>query len=126
VVGPDDKHGNKSGKELYELDFGDAAPSSCKGCHGHAPNDDKDPSYFGVYVMAGSTRTESNWLELSQAEQERKVAFGVHYTDGQGREIQNMAPYIQTLSRKEIERVVAHLRTLKPVIRTIKVADPQK
>jgi hypothetical protein len=90
----------------------------------HDANDKLDPTKFNLYVMAGSTRNASNWLELSAAEQERKVAFGVHYTDGKGREIQNMSPYNQVLSRKEIERVVAHIRTLTPVVKTIKVQDP--
>jgi len=124
VVGPEDKR-NKSGAELYDLKFGDAEPSACSNCHAvHEDHDKADLTKFIVYVMAGSTRNASNWLQRTAAEQERVVAFGAHSTEPQGRAIQNMASYSQVLSRKEIERVVAHIRTLTPVIKTIKIADP--
>lgn len=126
-LGNEGKYDAKTGKELYALEFGDTEPHACKGCHAEAIDGDHDKPDLGtfyVYVLPGSTRNTSNWLDVSAAEQERKVAFGVHYTDGHGREIQNMAGYNQVLSRKEIERLVAYIRTLKPILSTIKVTDP--
>jgi hypothetical protein len=124
VTLPEDKR-KKTGPELYDLKFGDTDPSSCSNCHAdHTDEDHPDLGKFMVYVMPGSTRTTANWLDRSAAEQERIVAFGAHSTDAAGRAIQNMAPYKEVLARKDIERVVAHLRTLKPVIKTIKLVDP--
>jgi ribosomal protein S24E len=34
-----------------------------------------------------------------------------------------MSAYNKVLSRKEVERVVAHIRTLKPLIKIIKTKD---
>jgi hypothetical protein len=125
VVLPEDKRADKKGAELYDLKYGDTDPSACSNCHADHTNEDKpDLTKFMVYVMPGSTRTTANWLDRKAAEQERLVAFGVHYTDAAGRAIQNMAPYSSVLSRKEIERLIAHIRTLTPVIKTIKVSDP--
>ena len=126
VVLPEDKRADKTGAELYDLKFGDTDPSACTNCHADHTNHDKpDTSKFMVYVMPGSTRTTANWLDRKASEQERLVAFGVHYTDAEGRAHQNMAPYNTVLSRKEIERIIKHVRTLTPVIKTIKVADPK-
>ena len=128
VEGIDGKLGDKSGADIYAADFEETQPNHCFGCHAESldPNDHskKDLGTFYVYVQPGSTRTADNWLDLPAAEQERKVFFGAHFTDGHGRQIQNMASYSQTLSRKEIEKVVAHIRTLKPIIREMKVVDP--
>ncbi|HET8935182.1 MAG TPA: hypothetical protein VFN67_17155 [Polyangiales bacterium] len=128
VEGIDGKLADKSGADIYAADFEETQPNHCFGCHAESldPNDHskKDLGTFYVYVQPGSTRTADNWLDLSAAEQERKVFFGARFTDGHGRQIQNMAAYSQTLSRKEIEKVVAHIRTLKPIIREMKVIDP--
>jgi len=128
-LGTESKYGDKSGKEIYEAyEFGDAEPHDCKGCH--APSTDandhskKDLTKFNVYVQPGSTRTEKNWLDLSAREQALKVFFGTHYTDGKGHQLTTMAAYKSVLTRKEVERVVDYIRTLTPVIQTIKVTDP--
>lgn len=122
------KFEDKSGADIYAAEFEETQPNHCMGCHAESldPNDHskKDLGTFYVWVQPGSTRTKDNWLELSAAEQERKVFFGAHFTDGHGRQVQNMAAYKATLSRKEIEKVVAHIRTLKPIIKEMKVVDP--
>ena len=122
------KFEDKSGADIYAAEFEETQPNHCVGCHAESldPNDHskKDVGTFTVWVQPGSTRTKDNWLDLSAAEQERKVFFGARFTDGHGRQIQNMAAYKETLSRKEIEKVVAHIRTLKPIIREMKVVDP--
>lgn len=125
VVLPEDKRADKTGKDLYDLKYADTDPSACSNCHAdHTDEEHPDLSKFMVYVLPGSTRTAANWLDRKAEEQERVVAFGVHYTDPAGRAIENMAPYNTVLSRKEIQRLVEHVRTLKPVIKTIKLQDP--
>jgi hypothetical protein len=124
VVLPEGKYKEKSGKELYDLEFGDTEPNHCSGCHAPHVDDAPQLDQFTVYVLEGSTRSEKNWLDRTAAEQERIVAFGAHSTLSDGTAMQNMAPYNKVLSRKEVERVVAHLRTLKPVIQNIKTKDP--
>ena len=128
-LGTTSKYGDKSGIEIYEsLEFGETEPHDCKGCHapGTDPGDHskKDLTKFYVYVQPGSTRTDKNWLDLSAREQALKVFFGTHYTDGKGHQLTTMASYKSVLTRKEIERVVEHIRTLKPEISTMKVTDP--
>jgi hypothetical protein len=123
VVLPEEKNKDKSGAELYDLLFADTEPNSCSGCHADHSGDEPDLSKFAVYVLEGSTRTEANWLDRSAAEQERVTAFGAHSVLADGTALTNMAPYKGVLSRKEIEKVVAHLRTLKPMIKLIKTKD---
>jgi hypothetical protein len=125
VVPPEEKNKDKTGAELYDLKFGDNEPSSCSNCHAdYADHDNPDLKKFMVYVLEGSNRTDKNWLDRTAAEQERVVAFGAHSVLPDGTALNNMDSYRKVLSRKEIERVVAHLRTLTPVIKVIKTKDP--
>jgi hypothetical protein len=125
VVLPEEKNKDKTGAELYDLMFGDNEPSSCSNCHAdNSDHDHPDLEKFMVYVLEGSTRTDKNWLDRTAAEQERVVAFGAHSVLPDGTALNNMDSYRKVLSRKEIERVVAHLRTLTPVIKVIKTKDP--
>lgn len=125
VVLPEEKNKDKSGAELYDLLFADTEPNSCSGCHADHSGDEPDLTKFAVYVLEGSTRTEANWLERSAADQERVVAFGAHSVLPDGTAMANMAAYNKVLSRKEIEKVVAHIRTLTPMIKVIKTKDQQ-
>jgi mono/diheme cytochrome c family protein len=123
------KDGGRSGKELYEDHEFPEPLNNCGGCHGgYYDADDKwthDNAYFAVYVLKDSTRTADNWLDRSAREQELVTAFGARSILPGGTAIQNMAAYHGSLSRAETERVVAHIRTLKPYIRVTKTADPQ-
>lgn len=124
VVLPEEKNKDKTGAELYDMKFGDAEPSACSNCHAdYTDHDHPQLDKFAVYVLEGSTRTEKNWLDRTAAEQERVVAFGAHSVLTDGTAMTNMASYKRVLSRKEIEKVVAHLRTLTPMIKVIKTKD---
>jgi hypothetical protein len=125
VVLPEEKNKDKSGAELYDLLFADTEPNSCSGCHADHSGDEPDLTKFAVYLLEGSTRTAANWLDRTAADQERVVAFGAHSVLPDGTAMANMAAYSKVLSRKEIEKVVAHLRTLTPMIKTIKTKDQQ-
>jgi mono/diheme cytochrome c family protein len=125
VVLPEEKNKEKSGAELYDLLFADTEPNSCSGCHADHSGDETDLTKFAVYLLEGSTRTADNWLDRTAADQERVVAFGAHSVLPDGTAMANMAAYNKVLSRKEIEKVVAHLRTLTPMIKVIKTKDAQ-
>ena len=125
VVLPEEKNKDKSGAELYDLLFADTEPNSCSGCHADHSGDEPDLTKFAVYLLEGSTRTADNWLDRTAADQERVVAFGAHSVLPDGTAMANMAAYNKVLSRKEIEKVVAHIRTLTPMIKTIKTRDQQ-
>jgi hypothetical protein len=125
VTTAEDK-GEKTGAELYEAKYADPGPGACTNCHAvweHGA-EKGDATKFKVWLAPGSTRTAANWLDRSAAEQERVVAFGAHSIVPNGPALENMSAYSQVLSRKQIERLVAHLRTLQPVIETIKLVDP--
>jgi hypothetical protein len=116
---------NRTGAEIYEAEYEEPGPGACINCHAEWDADgNADATKFKVWVLAGSTRTVDNWLDRTVAEQERVVAFGVHSVLPDGTAYQGMAPYHRVLTRPEIERVVAHLRTLEPVIAEIKTQDP--
>jgi len=108
-----------------ELPFGGSQP--CWFCHSESEKQadgtyKRDKTLFKVWVPAGSTRTETNWLDLSAAQQEQIVAFGAITRmgpPGQEVTVRSMREYHKLYSRAEIERVVKHLRTLKPVIKVI-------
>jgi mono/diheme cytochrome c family protein len=121
---PEEKNKDKTGAELYDMMFGETSPAACSNCHADW-TDNANPKLdkFMVYVLEGSTRTEKNWLERSAAEQERIVAFGAHSVLADGTALTNMASYKRVLSRAEIEKVVAHLRTLTPMIKVMKTKD---
>ena len=118
---------DRTGKEVWEAEFEEPGPGTCSGCHGGYYEDGKwvhDETYFAVMVLPGSTRTAENWLERSAAEQERVVAFGANYVLPGGPAMTTMSPYHRFLSRGEIERVVAHIRTLTPHVVEMKTQDP--
>ena len=121
------KDSGRSGKELYEeTEFAEPL-NNCGGCHG-GYNDASgkfvhDTSYFAVYVLEGSGRNAENWLDRPASEQERVTAFGARTVLPGGTALQNMAEYHSVMSRAEIQRVVEHVRTLKPFMYTIKTAD---
>jgi len=124
VVLPGDKHADKTDAELYDFLFADTEPSSCTNCHASHEGDMPDISKFKVFVEEGSTRDAGNWLDRTAAEQERIVAFGAQSVLPDGTAMRNMAAYHGVLSRSEIERLVAHIRTLEPVIEVMKTKDP--
>ena len=116
-----------TGKEIYEKEsWGDPGPGACTNCHGdYSDEDNPDYSRFKVLQFEGGVRTTDDWLDTrSVAEQERMVAFGVHGVRPDGVAYRNMAPYKNQLSRAEIARVVKYVRTLKPLLATIKTEDP--
>jgi len=119
------KFKDKTGAELYDQMFGDTEPSSCSNCHAPHVDDVAQLDKFVVHLPPGSTRNETNWLQRTAAEQERVIAFGVHTVLPDGTAMKNMAEYKNVLSRAEIERLVAHLRTLTPVIEVMKTKDPE-
>jgi hypothetical protein len=122
------KDSGKTGKQIYETEkmfpepFGD-----CGGCHGGHYDDAnkwvKDLSYFALFLAPGSTRTAQNWLDRPAREQELLTAFGSRGLLANGIAYEHMAEYHTVLSRAETERVVAHIRTLKPYIHTFKTVD---
>jgi hypothetical protein len=123
VVLPEDS--GKSGEEVYAFDLPPAGPSSCVTCHAVTEHDANggylppDVTKFKVWVMPGSTRTTDNWLELSAEAQEQIVAFGKIGAFEDGVSVVSMKGYHQLYSRAETERVVAHIRTLTPIIEEI-------
>lgn len=125
AVLPEGKYKDKSGAELYDQVFADTEPSSCSNCHAPHVDDVADLTKFIVHVLPGSTRNETNWLDRTPAEQERVIAFGVHTVLPDGTAMKNMAQYKDVLSRAETERLVAHLRTLTPVVEVMKTKDPE-
>jgi hypothetical protein len=119
------KDSGKTGQEIYAMEFTEPGPGACTNCHAeHTEAGDTDASKFKVWVFPGSTRTVENWTQRSAAEQERVVAFGAHGVTANGLAYQNMSAYNKVLSRAEIERVVAHLRTLTPEMHEVKLVDP--
>jgi hypothetical protein len=119
------KDSGKTGAEVYEADLPPAGPSSCLNCHAVSEHDASgdylppDATKFKVWVLPGSTRTVDNWLELSVEAQEAIVAFGKIGAFADGTPIESMKGYHKLYSRAEVERVVAHIRTLTPVIEEI-------
>jgi mono/diheme cytochrome c family protein len=124
VVMPKDR--GRTGKEVYEdEELPEFGPTRCGACHAlNGPNhgDPADYTKFKVWLMPGDTsRNASNWLQMSAAEQEAIVAFGKNnfFTDGTA--MVNMVGYHKLLSRDEIKKVVAHIRTLEPLIQTVPI-----
>jgi hypothetical protein len=113
----------KSGKEVYNADLAQGGPQSCLNCHAVWNEGDGgesvDGAKFKVWVTSGSTRSESNWLDLPAKSQEGIVAFGRTNSLADGTAVVSMAGYHKLLSRAEIERVVAYVRTLTPVVREL-------
>lgn len=99
-------------------------PAPCVYCHAEYVDDVPDSTVFRLHLLPGSTRTAENWLDRSAAEMERIVAFGSHGVTPDGIAYASMVGYAKSLSRAEIERVVAHIRTLEPVIHEIKFDEP--
>jgi mono/diheme cytochrome c family protein len=125
VVLPKDT--GRSGKELYEDAMFPEPLGGCGGCHGGYYDDAhmwvKDKAYFALFLLPGSTRTADNWLDRPAREQELVTAFGARGILSGGTAYQDMGEYHSVLSRAEIERVVAHIRTLKPFVHPIKTVD---
>jgi mono/diheme cytochrome c family protein len=124
VVMPNDRA--RTGKEVYEDEalpsFG---PTRCGACHAlNGPNhgDPADYTKFKVWLMPGDTsRNANNWLQKSPEEQEAIVAFGKNNFFADGTAMVNMVGYHKLLSRDEIKKVVAHIRTLQPLIETVPI-----
>ena len=112
-------------KDLYAMDFGDPGPHACIHCHAVGLGDDKyDETKFLIYQYdpannpyPGPERTIDNWKDTRTAAfQERIVAFGVHHVLPDGTAMNQMAPYYQVMSRKEIQALVKYIRDeLTPV-----------
>jgi len=110
VVLPPDE--GRSGADLLALELPEDGPRSCSTCHAHAHGDTVDPSTFRVFVLPGSGRDETNWLDgVSAEEQARIVAFGSSGRLPDGQAFSHMRAYHRLFSRAEIERVVEHIRT---------------
>jgi hypothetical protein len=108
--------GGKTGQEVYSASCGNGG-----GCHGS----DDNLKTFKVFVLPGSTRNAQNWLDLSAKTQEAITAFGKVAVSPEGVSLANMAGYHEKYSRKEIERVVAFIRTLSPEIKVYDTYAPQ-
>jgi cytochrome c553 len=128
VVLPKERAVPRSGKQAYEdEDLPLGGPASCLNCHAVWGEKDAAGNYpppdttkFKLFVMPGSTRNASNWLQITAEEQEGIVAFGRVNAMPNGLSQVSMKPYHKLLSRGEIQRVVAHIRTLTPVVAEIK------
>jgi hypothetical protein len=122
VVPPKDS--GKTGKQIYEDALPETGPRSCTNCHAVWSDDGPDMKKFKLYLLPGSPRNATNWLDFPAATQARIVAFGKHGLLDDGSAYSNMAAYHKIYSRAEIERVVEYIRTsLELVPTTIKVAD---
>lgn len=121
VVLQDDS--GKTGKEIYEEALPETGPRSCTNCHAVWGDDGPDTTKFKLYLLAGSPRDASNWLDYPASSQARIVAFGKHGLLDDGTAYSNMSAYHKLYSRAEIERVVEYIRTLEVVPTTIKVSD---
>ena len=129
IVLPKDK--GRTGKEIYEgkENYGDSGPNACNHCHAPDHNEELgtfDSTKFLVYQAPEGTRTTANWLDRTAAEQERIVAFGSQGVRPDGIAYRYMGGYKGGLSRAEIERVVKYIRTLTPVMSSIKTKDGDK
>lgn len=128
VVLPEDS--GKTGEEiLFDAETLPAGgPQPCWFCHAESQHQAdgsylRDKTKFKVWVPEGSTRTTQNWLDLSPAAQEAIVAFGkigLIGAPGNERAVVSMKGYHKLYSRAEVQRVVAHLRTLTPIIQVVK------
>lgn len=118
------KDSGKSGKEIYEEVLPESGPRQCNNCHAVWNDDGPDVTKFKLYLLPGSPRNASNWLDFPAASQARIVAFGKKGQLDDGTSYSNMSAYHTLYSRAEIERVVEYIRTkLEIVPTTIKVAD---
>ncbi len=121
VVLPRDS--GKTGPEVYAGELPPAGPSSCTNCHGVWNEGDGgsevDTTKFRLWLVPGSTRNETNWLDLSEEAQAGIVAFGKGNTLADGSPIVSMMGYHKLYARAEIERVVEFIRTLTPVVSEI-------
>jgi len=117
------KDSGKTGEEVYTGELPPAGPSSCTNCHAVWNETDAgyeaDATKFKLWVLPGSARNETNWLDLSVEAQEGIVAFGKTSTLEDGSPIISMMGYHKLYSRAEIKRVVEYIRTLTPVVSEI-------
>lgn len=122
VYGAEDS--GRTGAEVYAFEeYPPGQPTSCTTCHAVWNGKDAAGNYlppdvtkFKVWVQPGSTRNVTNWLDLSATAQEHIAAFGKFTQQPDGTTQMSMRAYHKLLSRAEIQRVVAHIRTLTPVI----------
>lgn len=122
VVLPEDS--GKTGKQVYEDALPETGPRSCTNCHAVWSEDGPDMTKFKLYLLPGSPRDATNWLDYPAAAQARIVAFGKHGLLDDGSAYSNMAAYHKLYSRAEIERAVEYVRSsLEVVPVTIKIAD---
>lgn len=118
------KDSGKTGKQVYEEALPETGPRSCTNCHAVWGEDGPDMKKFKLFLLAGSPRNASNWLDYSAAAQARIIAFGKNGVHDDGTAYSHMAAYHKIYSRAEIERAVEYIRTsLEVVPTTIKVAD---
>jgi mono/diheme cytochrome c family protein len=114
----------KTGQAVYEAELPETGPRSCNHCHAVWGADGPDMTKFKLYLLPGSPRDASNWLNYPAAAQARTIAFGKHGLLDDGSAYSNMAAYHKLYSRAEIERAVEYIRTsLEVVPTTIKIAD---
>ncbi|MCX5746265.1 MAG: hypothetical protein NT062_27625 [Proteobacteria bacterium] len=107
--------------------FDQYGAQTCMNCHADWSGAQPDPSKFNVWVMEGSGRNATNWLDNSAEAQARTIAFGKHGLLADGTAYSPMAGYWKVYSRAEIERVVDYIRTTPATnitIKTIKTTDP--
>ncbi len=122
VVLPEDS--GKTGKQVYEEPLPETGPRSCSNCHAVWNDDGPDMKKFKLYLLPGSPRNASNWLDFPAGAQARIIAFGKHGLFDDGSAYSNMAAYHKLYSKAEIERAVEHIRTnLEVVPATIKTMD---
>lgn len=126
VVLPKDS-GQTAEEILFAEELPAGGPQPCWFCHAesqHQPDGSytKDKTKFKVWIPEGSTRNETNWLNISVEEQEAIIAFGrVGIIGPPGQQVtqRSMKGYHKLYSRAEIQRVVQHLRKMTPIIKVI-------
>jgi hypothetical protein len=114
----------KTVEELWQQDYGDGKPASCRTCHSPSTKVGNEYVYdytkFRVFVMPGSTRTAANAFEtMSAYAMEQIIAFGKVVQHADGTTNSSMRGYHQLLSRKDIKRLIEYLRKMTPEMKEI-------
>lgn len=113
----------KTGKEVYETALPETGPRVCTNCHADWSGEEPDYSKFILWVLEGSPRDETNWLDYPKETQAKIVAFGKRGYLDDGTAYSNMAAYHGVFARGEIERAVDYVRTLDVIVKVIKTHD---
>lgn len=125
VVLPQDS--GKTPQEILQAEsLPEYGPQPCMNCHAEWTDHGVDTTKFNVWVVPGSGRDLTNWLDLPRAAQARTVAFGKASLLPDGTAYHGMAPYYKLYARAEIERLVDYIRTspdLTIVIKEVKTGD---